>query len=186
VEDDFEPLPVVYPGLAGQSWMCQSELSWLIERLPAEGIFLEVGTASGVSAARIAMARPKLRILCVDPFPDHDEDRVRRRDGSRIDNWRRNAQPNMNLFVGTLRDLEDVLGARDFDAILVDGDHEEEGCFDDLMRASSLVDRRGVVFAHDVGCRDWPGVDRAVERAKQAFGYSAIARHRSLEAMVIS
>jgi hypothetical protein len=157
--------PVAYDGLHGLSWISQSELGWLIEHLPRDGLFVEVGTASGVTAALIAKARPRLRILCVDSFPDHDAPGLADGEPCRIDHWRRNRRPNMHLFVGTLADLR-TFGMDWYPtAILIDGDHSEHAVQDDLKNAlGMLVIPPGTLFIHDYDEPLLPGVRAATDR----------------------
>lgn len=176
--------PVTYDGFAGLSWMSVSELAWLIDRLPPHGLFLEVGSASGVSAARIADARPGLSILCLDTFVDLDKPHVAEAEPSRPANWRANRRPNMTLFVGTLADLVRLGPSVRADAILVDADHEEHGAFSDLLLASTcLLSPVGTLYVHDCDEPGHPGVNAAVDRFCGDHRFTAIGQHWTLRAL---
>jgi len=146
-------------GMAGCSLINEKELAFLVENLPTDGLMLEIGTYHGVTAAEVAGARPKARLVCVDPFiadtPDTD---------GMIGNqshWRLNARDNMRLFVGTAREFalqNDIL----FDVVFIDGNHTYEACLDDLRCCSPLVKPGGVLLAHDYGRVHGDRVEKAV------------------------
>lgn len=48
--------------------LTEEEIQGLIGWLPEEGLFVEFGTLFGLTAKRIAAAKPKLKIVCVDNF----------------------------------------------------------------------------------------------------------------------
>lgn len=177
--------PVDYPGVVGPSWLVRSELDWLIGRLPDAGLVVEVGTASGATAARIADARPGLAILSVDPFPDHDAAHVVAVEPCRVDNWRRNAatRPALSLWLGTFAALVAIRPRLRAAAVVVDGAHEEADTAADLRLAARVLARDGTLFVHDYGEADWPGVRRAVDRFARRAGFEAIGQHRTLRAM---
>jgi cephalosporin hydroxylase len=156
--------PVTYPGLHGLSWLSRSELAWMIDQLPADGLFLEIGTASGVSAAVIAQARPELTILCVDTFVDKDHPNVAENDPERLSNWHKNRQPNMILWYGNVLQFQRLQPRWEPNVILVDGDHSRESVLADLEAANVLLTPGGLVFVHDYGEPDWPEVKIAVDR----------------------
>lgn len=172
--------PVSYPGYHGQSWLSESELAWLIERLPERGLFVEVGTACGVTAAKIADARPNLEIICVDTFADFDKPHV---EPNRPTLWRMNQRPNMRLWVGTLAEL--LRGDCHWpDAILVDGDHARDAVVADLDCA---LWHTATIYVHDY---DDPSPELAgVKLAVDAFldrcpSWSMRDGHWTLRALV--
>jgi hypothetical protein len=170
---DPHALPVVWPGLAGRSWMSRPELAWLIGRLPESGAFVEVGTASGVSAARIADARPRLAIVCVDTFADADATHMAESERDRRGNWAANRRPNMRLHVGDLASLAAAEPGLRADAILVDAWHDESSVAADLAVADAMLSEGGVIFAHDYADPAHPGVRSAVDRFCRDSGYRA-------------
>jgi len=177
--------PVSYPGFAGLSWISASELEWLISLLPDEGLFVEVGTASGVKAAKIAQARRRLTLLSVDSFPDHDAIRVTTGDPCRVDSWRRNRRPNMTLWLGTLAALERFYPDLQADSIFVDAGHEEAEVYDDLLRASRLLAPGGTLFVHDFAEPKLPGVRGAVDRICRETWLTPFADHQTMLALRI-
>jgi hypothetical protein len=187
--------PVAYPGLYGQSWLSKSELDWMIGLLPQAGLLIECGTASGVTAARVADARPNLTVVCVDNFVDHDAPFVQGHDRCRVDTWRRNARPNMRLWMG---DLASLAAFRDHGvdyryqpggglmaaAILVDADHTSPGVDRDLILAQRLVAPGGTVFVHDVDEPNWPDVGATVDRVFAPDGpWARLGQHWTMLAL---
>lgn len=166
VDDRF---PQSIPGLAGHSWTYAAELAKLIDLLPPRGTMLEIGSADGVTAAAIAIARPDARIVSVDPYPGHGQGESGFPSADvRIVNWKRNARPNQSLWVGSAGDLHQFTDHR-FDLVFVDGEHGFPNVYSDLMYA----DRMGVgtIAAHDYDPVAWPQTARAVDRFCQAEGY---------------
>lgn len=172
--------PVSYDGVLGHSWLSKSELGWLISRLPASGIFVEVGTAAGATAAMIAGARPGLRVVCVDTFVDVDAPHVVAYDPVRPNLWHANRRPNMNLFLGTLPELARLAPGLRADAILVDGDHGEAGVLADLEVADAMLAEGGAIYAHDCDEPGHPGVTVAVDRFSAGRRYACVGQHWTL------
>jgi SAM-dependent methyltransferase len=172
-----------YPGLDGHSWMFREELDWMIGRLPEFGLFLEIGTASGVTAAKVAEARPSLDVLCVDPFPDADAAHVRSIESARPDIWRRNRRPNMNLFVGTFGELRVLAPILRADAVLVDGGHLEDEVSEDLRDAAHSLYPGGTIFVHDYDDPAHYGVTAAVSGFLRDWGFRESGRCRGLIAL---
>lgn len=175
--------PVTYDGLEGVSWVSYSELDFLAGLLPHRGLFLEIGTASGVTAAVVASRRPGLQVLCVDTFADHDLDHVSTVEGCRVDNWRRNRRPNMHLFVGSLLDLVTTFPGIRPDAVLVDGDHALDAVAADLDLAADILAAGGTLFAHDYGEPNLPEVTLAVDAFRRRWKFAEAGRHWTMLAM---
>lgn len=68
----FSTLSYLYGGESGAmdalGGLTEEEIQGIIKWLPEEGTFVEVGTLFGLTAKRIAAAKPKLRIIAVDNF----------------------------------------------------------------------------------------------------------------------
>ena len=150
--------PLRYPGIHGESWVSGSELARLIDLTPATGRFLEVGSASGATAAIVADARPNVSLVCIDAHFDADEDRITSRDGDRSQNWRRNRRPNMSLWLGTFADFLAILPGVRFDAAFVDAGHTHNQTLEALLASAALLAPRGVIVAHDYENPAWPEV----------------------------
>lgn len=50
-----------------------------------------------------------------------------------------------------------------FDAVFIDATHSYEACKADILAWRSLVRSGGILFGHDLGHLDWPGVKQAVD-----------------------
>jgi len=150
-----ETNPTSYEGFVGQSWMTESELKKLIEWVPDKAWMLEVGSASGVTAAKITEAHPETRIVSVDPYFEK---------GERIGHWLSNRRNHtQNLWCGTLNHLAIFCSAK-FDFIFVDGDHFFVGIYGDLLYAEKLLSADGVIVCHDYDELAWRDVGQAVNR----------------------
>lgn len=146
--------PQTYPGIAGLSLMRRDELDFLESCLVPGGVFLEIGTSDGATAGELSRRRPDLTVWCVDLYAYEPE---------RVLSWLANRTPKMTLLVGRLLDLEGLFPRQRFDAVLVDGGHEEHECRSDLMGASRLVTPGGPIMVHDYRDPNWPGVTAAVD-----------------------
>jgi hypothetical protein len=183
MSDGSPTRPVAHEGYHGLSWVSYSELEWLIERLPRDGLFIEVGTASGVTAALCARARPRLSVLCVDTFVDQHQPWVIGGEPCRIDNWRCNRQPNMTLFVGTLGQFATLQPLARARAILIDGDHEGPAVLDDLLSAQGLLLEGGMIFVHDYGEPSLPDVKSAVDGFMMSTRFRPVDDHWTMLAI---
>ncbi len=151
--------PHTEPGVAGLIRTTRRELACIIELLPPKSRLLEIGTASGGTAARIADARPDVQITCLDIFAEWPNPAFTHRPF----NWRTNQRPNMHLWIGDLASFSAQSWAL-FDVILIDGDHTEAGVERDLALAPNLLTHDGLLLAHDYTDPGWPGVRAAVDR----------------------
>ena len=167
---DHEVIPRYEPGVAGWVHLAASEIHELAATIPQFGRYVEIGSASGASAAMLADARPDLSIVCVDIFvgdlhegnPDGHWSRSRR--------WIVNRRPNMNLWVGTIHEFARASFAP-FHAALVDAGHEYAECLSDLCDVQGLLLPGAVLFAHDYQCPEYPGVQQAVDEFRAANGW---------------
>lgn len=146
-----------YDGLAGISRVKPSELAKLIELLPPHGMMLEIGSADGVTAAKIAQAHPGARIISVDPYLGPDVDR------ERLANWKKNQQHNQHLWLSKLDIFHFVCGQK-FDVVLVDGSHRYANVMSDMQYSLTLLKETGILAMHDYGNDDWRQVKQAVDR----------------------
>jgi predicted O-methyltransferase YrrM len=146
-------------GLVGQSQMNANERAALEQIIPRAGLFLEIGTADGMTAAWLAQMRPDVTVVSVDTFPTEDSG-VKGVLGD-LAKYRANQRPNQRLWIGTASQLFALARRGLFDVALVDGEHTYESCASDLQAAVRLVDPRGVLLAHDYEHRQ-NGVKQAV------------------------
>ncbi len=172
-------IPRQYEGFAGRSWMSYPELCALIAQLPSCGVFMEIGSASGVTAAVISKSKPDLTIVCLDVFttPENGPDHFSDNDSDRRDHWHQNAQKNMSLYEMDV-DQYALKPHPDPDYVLVDGDHSHSGVFNNLYAVSFCDPER--IFVHDYEDPFWTGVKPAVDQFCENFGYEIVNRCNSL------
>lgn len=151
--------------------MTESELRKLVEWVPDKVWMLEVGSASGVTAAKITEAHPETRILSVDPYFEKQE-----RVGHWVSNRRNHTQ---NLWVGTLNHLAIFCSAQ-FDFIFVDGDHFYAGVYGDLLYAEKLLAPGGMIVCHDYHEAAWRDVGMAVDRFCGEAGFEVCEQFHCL------
>ena len=149
------------PGIYGQSLLSDVEREALLAAIPDGNIrVLEIGTKDGATAAYIAKARPRADIVSIDTFS-----------GNAAENWQRNKQRNMTLFVGDIVAFA-AEPRRPYNVVLIDASHHYGSCCVDLAHARRLITPGGLIVAHDYGRERLPkpfrrdhlaGVTRAVD-----------------------
>jgi len=150
-----DPCGRYFPRTAGPSILESPDvLEAVIEEIPPVGVFVEIGTWGGATAALIADRRPGALVVSVDSFVDN---RFRML-------WILNRRPNMRLFDGPSRSFWIVAGNARASAIYIDGDHTEEGALYDLREAARVVAPGGPILVHDYRQPGIPGVALAVDR----------------------
>lgn len=188
-DDAYDKLPVTYSHLKGLAWTTVREQYTLANFLPRQGMMLEVGTASGVTAAIVATYRPDARIVSLDifePAAHADEDRVSHDDADplkRFGNWADNARKNQSLFVGTLMQFRRLQPAVRFDLIFIDGGHNFESVYNDLLLAPSLLKEGGTIICHDYNDPTWFQVTDAVNQFVQEQPFDLVSTVGSLAIM---
>ena len=138
--------------MAGESWVSEQERDFLYSLVKSCDWLLEVGSASGVTAAEIAIARPDVGVVCVDPYFYSIERRA---------DWFKNRRSNMSLFTGTLAQALISLPKRRYGLAFIDGGHLRHECFEDLILANLVTDR---IAVHDYGDPNNAGVKCAVDQ----------------------
>lgn len=179
-------LPVAYAGLQGLSWVTPDELKLLHSLVNEDSRVLEVGTACGVTAAKLADLSRPLEIVCVDTFVESDDPSMADSDHDRWRKWKANARPCMRLWYGDLASFARVVAPGTFDVVFVDADHTMPGVLTDLVIGAKLLAGNGVLLAHDYGCESWPDVKRAIDHFMRTFGWRTVALSGSLVAMMKS
>jgi hypothetical protein len=185
--DNAHHLPRQYPDIEGNSWLSYPELCSLMSQLPLIGNFIEIGTASGVSASVIAKNLPGLSIYCIDNFQYVDtasKDAHGVTPEERSGSWHQNCLQNMSLHIGT---FQEFLSGETFRLqlrgqplhILVDGDHEYGPVKEDLLNCLTIPSSP-VIYAHDYDDPHWVGVKPAVDEFCEESGYQIVRRCNSL------
>lgn len=169
-DDYYDILPVYYPHRYGYAFTTRREIAALNAAIPAGGMVLEVGSASGVSVSLLAEEKPNARFFSVDTFvpPRNvgDIDSTVCPDGDHFDrilNWYKNRQPNQILWMGDVRRLQQIT-TRKFDLIFVDAGHMYDEVYPDLLLSATMLQEGGVMVAHDYRDPNWKQVEEAVDR----------------------
>lgn len=154
-----------FPGLLGPSLVESLDvLVAMRDAIPQHGSFLELGTWCGTTAAWLAQERPDASIVAIDAFfgpPGSAETRAQ------LALLNLQKRPNVSLWCGTIANFFRLSESHRFDACLVDADHSEAGCLNDLHAAALMVTLPGVIFVHDYGNPYHAGVSAAVDRFVQ-------------------
>lgn len=164
-------------GYHGDSRISEDQVEFLLARLPEAGRLLEIGSASGTTAAFIADRRPRASIVCVD---NYDGLALHLEVALRLMDWRRNQRRNMALWIGTSAALRQQLDpAARFDLAFVDADHSFDCTLDCLGDAAEMLAPGGRIVAHDWLDPSWPDVAPAVRAfcAGSGFVVEAEAEH---------
>ena len=122
--------------------LTEEEILGLISWLPDTGTFVEFGTLFGLTAKRIAAAKPKLKIICVDNFcwnpfglpPALHEQFTRRILFNEL------ASGQIELFVGTseeFRKLHSSTSTLNFNSVFFDALHQYEPVKAEIQWAKS-------------------------------------------------
>ena len=155
------------PNIAGVSYLENRDvLDALVSLIPDNGMFVEIGTWTGGTAALVADLRPGALVVTVDNYDrlSGQADHVR---------WMLagvNVLSRLNV-VNVVADSAQaglLLRHRVFDVALVDGDHTEHGSYSDMERASIWLKPDGVLLIHDYG--DIAAVTRSVDGFCRARG----------------
>lgn len=165
------PFPCRYPGFKGNSWLYAAELESLIGLVGPRDRVLEIGSADGVTAAKIARERNESVVVSIDPYGPYPETNGFASDEVRLANWRTNAnQANQMLWIGTVKSFHQFC-REPFDIVLIDGDHSYNETFSDLLHAELLVRNGGMLVAHDYDSNAFPQVAAAVDRFCELRGW---------------
>jgi len=152
-------------GLRGPSMLSDAERAAVLKHIPAAGRVLEIGTGHGTSVASWARERSGVAFTCIDDFGDGE-----------ISDWWANRQKGMSLWAGKVADFARLQPRSRFDVVIVDGDHSEKGCFEDLSLATRVIEPGGAIIAHDYGSPrpQTRGVTPAVDRFCREQGYRVV------------
>ena len=166
------------PEIAG---MCLLEshavLDAIIERIPSQGCVCELGTYSASTAAAIAARRPDAQITCIDSFCRDSGTPLYPVAMLAIVNVL--VRSNIMLYIGTTHEAARYFKKRQFDVVLVDGDHSRDGCLFDLELAKELLKDGGSILVHDY-FPGWPGVVSASDSFATKYKYAILRLCESL------
>lgn len=175
----------------GRSLMQLAELRAIADKLPRGALVCEVGAWEGASAALLAERRPDVTTVSVENMSGGvGNSEYTLSVATMLMKNLADHRYRCKAWMGELSDFTQLLGLQDkFDAVIIDGDHSEEGTFHDLTAAAVLIKANGFVVVHDheSGRPDLSGVKRAVERFIEGYefevevlvGLSAILRPKT-------
>ncbi len=134
------------------------ELSRLLELAGTRRVVVEDGTASGWTAAALALAEPTRTVITLDPEVRAQRERylelLDRETRSRI----RLLQARTEEGPAALSDSRPPL----VDVLFLDGDHGRDGAIAAFAAWRPALADDAVVAFHDYGDPAWPGVEEAV------------------------
>lgn len=160
--------------------------SELVRRLPLRPITgAEVGVHAGALSAYLLQARPFLMLHMIDSWASAAEQPEAYRatpDGCAnlslteqlrfmIHATRQTQFARDRRRIHVMTSLEAAQRLRDLDFVFLDGDHSEEGITADLAAWLPALRPKGLLGGHDYGDPNFPGVQRAVERAAREHGW---------------
>ena len=145
----------------------------LLEQIPDQGLFVELGVFDGGSLAVLAdtIKRKRLKLLVADLFLHAMTDfRDKSKRGLPLgskQNFIANMQDaNLEIIdiLGNSQDIANWLHGHNekADFIYIDADHSYEGMQRDLGILWPTIKEGGTLGGHDYNPQDWPGVIRAV------------------------
>ncbi len=144
----------------------------LLEKLPAGGIFAELGVCKGRSLCSQAelIKRKKLKIVAVDTFEGTENEGAAHADAKTTD-WQKVFEDNLTTF--GIRDNVQVYRGRtdemhvnfapgSFDLVFIDADHSAAAVKSDIELWKPLLTDNGILCGHDWM---WPSVRDGVTQA---------------------
>lgn len=135
-----------------------------------DGDLVEVGAFLGASAIELGYLRqPGQRLIVIDPFEDHPDDRWAPNARLSVDaflrNWRRFHDEDPTVMIGRSSAMLPELPARSARFVHVDGAHYYDDVLTDVAEALRVATPNAVLVFDDVGPWQWPGVAAAVWKA---------------------
>lgn len=145
----------------------------LIDRIPSNGIWIELGVAAGTFAQEVCSRRVDVRYLGIDRWSDHHNENEMRHAYARLSKF-----PFATLCRNSFEEASKTVPEDSCDAIYVDG-YAHTG--QDAGRTLDLwwpkVKRGGFLCGHDYDLNKWPNTFKAV---------NYFAGHRGLSVEVIN
>lgn len=144
----------------------------LIDRIPSNGIWVELGVASGAFAQEVCSRRDDIAYLGVDRWSDHHNEAEMRRAYARLAGF-----PFASLCRNSFEEVAKTVPEETCDAVYVDGyahTGQDSGRTLDLWWPK--VKRGGFLCGHDYDLEKWPHTFKAV---------NYFAGHRGLQVEVI-
>lgn len=133
-------------GKEGLALVSKREFGMLQKYAKIANIFLEVGTASGVTVSLLAEQNPDTQFVSIDLYNPSIKST-----NERILYWRLNNRPPANLWIGTFQQFEQFCKPNIFDTIWIDARHSDKAVYQDFESAVNLLTYEGTILSHDYG-----------------------------------
>lgn len=128
-------------------------IHWLVNKFKPTS-FIELGSDTSYLSELLAVCYPAMKIVAVDKtfrrpevFTEYD---------------------NLAMMQGMSMDVCKTVADKSVGMIYIDCGHEYESVRDDLVHWPAKLLPGGIICGHDYGCRDWPGVKKAVDEFVKA------------------
>ena len=156
-----------------EGFMSSAEIVYLAQVSAKSRRICEIGSWKGRSSCAFA-ANTLGIVFCVDVWQGSLENDFRIEDPNNpfIYDFMSNTSRYGNLVMVRKPSLEaaQILGTFClFDAIFIDAGHRYEACRADILAWRPLLKSGGILFGHDYGHFDWPGVKQAVDELVPNF-----------------
>jgi hypothetical protein len=146
--------------------------TYLVDRMPANGLWVELGVASGAFAHEVVSHRQDIRYLGIDRWTDHHDEAEMRRAQQKLLPF-----PNAILCRNSFEEAAKTVPEDSCDMVYVDGyAHTGQDGGRTLDLWWSKVKRGGFLCGHDYDLGKWPGTFKTV---------NYFAGHRGLKVEVI-
>ena len=153
--------------LSVEGFMEIEEMEYLAKTAAKSKTIVEIGSWKGRSACAMA-ANTSAPIFCVDTWSGKLENGITEEVESGflkafLENTRRYSNV-MPICMSSVRaaDCMYKMGMR-FDMIFIDATHTFESCCSDILAWRPLLTPGGILCGHDLGHKDWQGVEQAVD-----------------------
>lgn len=143
----------------------------LVDMIPDYGVAVEVGTDRGGYAKDICTRKPNVDFYTIDPWlPYNEGDEVK--DVAKMEEIQKEARetlsvyPNCTIIHDTSMNAVKLFDDNSIDFVFIDGNHEYEAVYEDVVEWTRKVKPGGIVAGHDYKKDDFRkyGVIEAVNK----------------------
>lgn len=159
IVEDIAPIP---------TWLKTNEIQALWDeavQVPAGGLILEIGTLYGGSAAVLALASPRAKVITIDAYSWHPPSYPLPCPQQTREYLALLGITNVEVrFENTLK-ISQYTG-QPIDLLWIDGGHTYEAAYHDLMLWGPFAN---VICLHDFTNMAWPGVKQAYDKFHETY-----------------
>jgi len=167
--------------------MSDSQVKLIKEIIGKDKLVVEIGCYAGKNT--VSMAEHN-KVIAIDPFICEDKNDKCFGDLSNIkDIFMQRIENNKNIYYCDAKSIDRVGIFRNFDVLVIDGEHTRDGFVNDLMWLRYLA-KDGIVIFHDYGIGVYPYIKEYVDKLRMgelridfdeiASDFDEIARDGSL------